>query len=408
MDKNNLEENLRQIRLKGIDEASKSVLWAGIARAQETRMHETSLSIFNYKKHMIGALIALVIILGGGGAVAASNSAAPGDALYGLDLAVEKAKINFTADADKKDELRVKFADERVAEAKAKSNDDVNAGANTKNLDLSAATVTDIEVDVFTNETTVKIEANDRHYGFVTAKKTKAEIVAEISAKYNLTEEKVNAIIDFEVEDRASRPEDKTFLNSSNSGSVKIRSEKEKHDFELSLQSLSDMDGLSAESQAKLNAAINEIRLILEANPDSKIKIENGDFKIEVKENGLIKFDSRDDDRKGDDDNKDEDKNDDDNDGNDDDKGHGNDDDGEDDDNPGVSAGVNIGAGVNLGGDKKESDDEVFCRGEWRDAEDCEDSNSDDEDEDNDDDNSGSNSNDDDEEDDDDNSGHGN
>ena len=414
-----IEQKLNKIKVRKPTESEKNSIWLGVVTKRESYKESFSLlQIFNFKKHMIGALIALMVILGGGGAVAASNSAVPGDSLYGLDLAVEKAKLNFVTSAEKKDELRVKFADERVSEARMKS--DTKASANTDDIDLSMANITEIEVDIFTNETTVKIEANDRHYGFITAKKVRAEVVSEIATKYNIDDSKVDAMIDFETEDRASRAEDKEFLNSSNSVGLRIESEKEKRDFEMSLKSLSDMDGLSTESQVRLNAAINEIRLILEANPDSKIKIENGDFKIEVKENGMIKFDSRDDDRGRDDDRDDEDK--DDNDNEDDNRGHGNDDDGEDDDNPGQSGGVNVnvGAGVNLGGDTQEDDNEVFCRGEWRDPEDCDNGNSDEDDseddnggnddsEDDDGDNSGSgNDNDDDDDNDDDNSGRDN
>lgn len=415
MNSNNLEENLKEIRLKKVPEETKNVLWAKIAILKsDEEKKRFLLPIFNLKKYMIGALIALMVILGGGGAVAASNNAAPGDALFGLDLAAEKVKLNLAASAEKKDELRVKFADERVAEVKSKS--EANGSANTADVDLSAATITEIEADVFTNETTVKIEANDRHYGFVTLKKTKADVVAEIVAKYSLTTAKVEAMIDFETEDRASRADDKGFLNSSNS--LEIKSEKEKRDFEMSLQSLSDMDGLSAESQAKLNAAINEIRLILEANPNSKIKIENGDFKLEVKENGMVKFESEDDDNDEDDNDEDEDSDDED-----DNKGHGNDDDGKDDDNKGKSTGVNVNAGgaANAGSqdhsddNEDEGDNDDDSNGDDdnsgndnedddndEDEDEDEDSDNDDdedEDEDNDDDNSGSGSDDDDEDD---------
>jgi ribosomal protein L23 len=416
MNKKNLEDNLKSIRLRQVSPSEKDSLWVNIVRVNREGGYKKSLailSIFNFKKHMIGALIALLILGGGGGVVAASNAAVPGDTLYGIDLAVEKAKVNFASSVEKKDELRIKFADERVAEVRSKS--EVKGSANTADIDLSAATITEIEADVFTNETTVKIEADDRHYGFVTVKKTRADVVAEIAAKYSLTVAEIDAMIDFETEDRASRADDKGFLNSSNS--VEIKSEKEKRDLEMSLRSLSDMDGLSTESQARLNAAINEIRLILEANPNSKIKIENGDFKIEVKENGMVKFESEDDDR--DEDDKDEDEDSDDEDDN---KGHGNDDDREDDDNPGNSTGVNINAGAganaNVGGnsddddsdsDDDSDDDDDDNSGSGNDDDDDDNDNDDDNDEDedsdsdddddndNDDDNSGSGSNDDDE-----------
>ena len=412
MNKKNLEENLKGIKSRQISPSEKDALWVNIVRANREGGYKKSLailSIFNFKKHMIGALIALLVVLGGGGVVAASNSAVPGDALFGVDLAVEKAKINFAGNDDKKNELRVKFADERVAEAKAKT----TGSANVEDIDLSTATVTEIEVDVFTNETTVKIEANDKHYGFISEKKTKADIVAEIKAKYNLSEEKINAVLSFETEDRASRADDKQFLNSSNS--IKIKSEKEKRDFEMSLRSLSDSEELSADAQARLNAAIAEIIAILEANPNSKIKIENGDFKLEVKENGMIKFESEDDskDDDSDDDSSDDDDDDDNDDDEDDNSGHGNDDDGKDDDNKGKSNGVNInaGAGVNLGGNSDDdSDDDSNDDDGDSDDDDNDNDSDDDDDEDEEDDNSGNGNDDDEDEDeeDDDNSGSGN
>ncbi len=165
----NFEEKLNKIKVRKITDAERSSVWLGIIKDKEFYKEKVNLlPIFNLKKYMIGALIALLVILGGGGAVAASNNAAPGDTLYGLDLAVEKAEIKLAVDNNKKDELRVKFAEERVAEVKSKPKSEDN--------------------------------------------------------------------------------------------SIEIKSEKEKQDFELSLQSLSDMDGLSPEAQAKLNAAINEIR----------------------------------------------------------------------------------------------------------------------------------------------------
>lgn len=399
----NLEEQLNKIQVRKVSEAEKNSMWLGVVLKRESYQEKWSLlSIFNFKKHMIGALIALLVVLGGGGVVAASNSAVPGDALFGVDLAVEKAKINFTGNDDKKNELRVKFADERVAEAKVK----VTENTNVEGIDLSGATVTEIEVDVFTNETTVKIEANDKHYGFISEKKTKADIVAEIKAKYNLSEEKINAVLSFETEDRASRADDKQFLNSSNS--IKIKSEKEKRDFEASLKSLSDNKELSADAQARLNAAIAEIIAILEIDSDNEVKIENGDFKFEIKENGQIKFESKGD---KDDDSDDDSSDDDNNDDEDDNSGHGNDDDGKDDDNKGKSSGVNVnaGAGVNLGGNSdddsdNDSNDEDGDDDDNSDDDDNDSEDDDDEDEDEEDDNSD----DDDEEDDDDNSGSGN
>ena len=66
---------------------------------------------------MIGLFIALIIALGASGTVVVSDSARPGDTLFGVDQAVEKLRINIARE-DKKNELRVRFAEERVEEAR--------------------------------------------------------------------------------------------------------------------------------------------------------------------------------------------------------------------------------------------------------------------------------------------------
>lgn len=376
--------------------AEKSSIWLGIIKEKESRDHKVGvLSIFNLKKHMVGALIALLILGGGGGVVAASNASVPGDTLFSVDRAVERVRLNL-ADDEKKSELRVRFAEERIEEAKEVVSR--KSSVNVADVDLSAATLTEVEVDVFINETTVKLEASDRHYGFVTAEKDKDKIVDEIEAKYKLSERSIMAVLSFEVEDRASRADDKGFLNSA-------KSEKEDDDLEDSLNSVSELlggDDLSADDRARLDAAFAEILSIVGANGNAKFRFEDDNVRVEIKD-GEIRIKDRSDDSHDDDDR-------------DDNRGHGNDDDGDDDDNPGKSSGVkvNVGAGLNIGGDAREDENEVFCRGEWRDSEDCDKNGSDDDSDDDsdsndDDDNSGSGNDDDDdnEDDDNDNSGHG-
>lgn len=388
----NFEEKINNIKVKKASIVEKNSIWLGIIKERESYKEKSNLlAIFNFKKHMIGALIALLILGGGGGVVAASNTSIPGDALFGIDTAVEKVRLNLTTDENKKNELRVKFAEERISEAKEVATR--RQTVNTQSVDLSGVSVTEVEVDVFTNETTVKIEAGDRHYGFITTEKDKDKIVDEIEVKYNLSESSILSVLSFEIEDRASRPDDKGFLNSSNS-------EKEDDDLEDSLNSVSSLVGssnLSQEEKDKLNEALNSILVILGNNPGSKFKFEDGDLKIEVKK-GEVKIKNKSDDDSDDDNDDSED------DDSDDDRGHGNDDDGFDEQNPGQSSKVK----GKIRGDVREDENEVFCRGEWRDPEDCEDQNGnsdddsdDDDDDDNDDDNSGSGNDDDDNEDDD-------
>lgn len=335
---------------------------------------------------MAALIIALVVVLGGG-TVAAANAAVPGDALFGLDLAVEKARINFTGDDSKKNELKVKFAEERLAEAKTVV--ESRGSINVADIDLSEATVTEVEVDVFTNETTVKIEANDRHYGFTTTEKEKAKIIEEIKAKYKLTDAQINDVLSFETENRVSRADDKGFLNSENSG---FKSSKQQREFEGSLSEVADLianSSLSAEEKAKLSATLAGLVTLLEANPGLEMEIKTKDgFKVEV-EDGKIEIKTNNG-KSGDDDDSDDDKN----------KGRGKDDRKDDDndsnDSDDDNKDDNSGSGHDDSDDDSDNDDDDNNSGSGNDDDDDDDDNEDDsshgDDDGDDDDNSGSGS----------------
>lgn len=67
----------------------------------------------------------------------------------------------------------------------------------------------EIEADIFTDITTVKIEMNDRKNSFTTGSTTREDIIKDILAKYpNLTKEQVDAVLKIETENRASAPKD--------------------------------------------------------------------------------------------------------------------------------------------------------------------------------------------------------
>lgn len=335
----NLEENLKKIKFKGMNEEDKNQIWAGFTFAKnELEKNKNTSLIFNlkqymlFKKQFIAVALSLVVILGGAGVVAASNSSAPGDVLFGLDKALEKIELSLANEA-KKGELKVRFAEERLKEAE-KVIKESGQSINVQNVDLSNASITKVEVDVFTNETTIKIEANDKHYGFITKEKDKQNIINEIKSKYNLTDEQVNKFLSFETEDRASRPDDKNFLNSFNS--VKFKSEKQTKEIEASLDSVADVlagSNLSDEKKAQIGATLAGIMTLIKANPDLEFEVKTKDgFKVEV-ENGKVEIKVN---------NK-----------------SSNDSDDSNDDSDDSS------------NDIKESEDEVFCRGEWRDADDC-------------------------------------
>lgn len=332
---NDIEKQLNNIQHKKLSSEEKSSLWLSIVREEASRKtYKRGLLVTFFNKSMLATLLALVVVLGGGGVVAASNTAVPGDALYGIDQAVERMQIKLASE-EKKAELKVKFAEERISEVE----EIVQKGsANVRAVDLSGAVLTEVEIDVFTNETTVKIEADDKHYGFVTSETDQDAIIDEIKERYNLTDEQINTVLSFETEDRASRANDKDFLNSINS--IAFKSDKQKQEFEGSITEVSDLiagSDLTDEQKANLSATLAGVLALIEANPNLDIEFKTSDgFKLEV-EDGKVEIKTNN------------------------------------------GKGAEKGKSDDRGADIREDENEVFCRGEWRDPEDCVDNDDEDE-----------------------------
>jgi hypothetical protein len=152
-------------------------------------------------KTMIPLALIFALLLGAGGTVAASDGARPGDILFPVDRAIEDLKLTFASD-DGKNELRIKYANERVKEF-----DDI-ADDETGDDEVSGS-LTEVEADIFTNETVVKLEAGDRKVTFITDANTREEIIDVIHDRYGFSTEEIDALLNLETEDRASRPEDR-------------------------------------------------------------------------------------------------------------------------------------------------------------------------------------------------------
>lgn len=118
-----LEAKLKNMSPKPLTPEEKTKAWSFIRqRIALERQKEFSgyrfplFDIFARRKAV--AFAAVVILLGSSLATAAAaDSAKPGDFLFPLDLASERIRITLASDT-KKDELRLKFAQERVNEAK--------------------------------------------------------------------------------------------------------------------------------------------------------------------------------------------------------------------------------------------------------------------------------------------------
>lgn len=292
-------------------------------------------------KKIIAGIIVLVLVLGGSGVVAASDKAIPGDFLFPVDLALEKIQIKFSAD-DQKEELKFRFAEERVAEIRDLAE---KKGISALTTNLSVANITEIEAEIFTNETLVKVEANNQKHGFITTSKVEAEIIKEVAVKFSLTEEKVRSVIVFNKENRASRAEDKEFLNRLNSV---VFSERENDDVNLALTDVSRFLTESSDLQKneQIQKILNELFVLLGDDANIKIEKKDGEIRIES-DSGRIKIKFNDSSNNSSDDSLD---------------------DNSFDDN---SNSLNSTPDASNGVDVRERASEVFCRGEWRDPEDC-------------------------------------
>lgn len=103
---------------------------------------------------------------------------------------------------------RVEFKNGEIR-IESKKDDDSRDGFSTNRSGL------EIEADVFTDRTIVQVERNGTKELFVTSAKTRADVVAAIATKLNLSIADVDAVLDFEIENRASRQDDLPLSGSS-------------------------------------------------------------------------------------------------------------------------------------------------------------------------------------------------
>jgi hypothetical protein len=78
----------------------------------------------------------------------------------------------------------------------------------------STSGILEVEADVFTDITIVKVELpSGKKVVFETSADTEAEVVDAIVAKLNLSKTEVEAVLDFEIEDRASRTKERAKIS---------------------------------------------------------------------------------------------------------------------------------------------------------------------------------------------------
>ena len=114
----NIEKKLKETaKTNPLTKNEKNMLWTKI-EISINKINDFKPSIFvNLSPRFVFALIMILAIIGASVAtVAASNDAGPGDILYSIDLAIEKVQLALSKE-ENKDNLRLKFAQERLMEA---------------------------------------------------------------------------------------------------------------------------------------------------------------------------------------------------------------------------------------------------------------------------------------------------
>jgi hypothetical protein len=267
-----IEKILSKISFHELSREEQDFVWQNI---EKKKTPSFSLLTLTLNKNMITSLIvALALTLGVGGTVVTADNARPGDTLFGIDQAVENLRLRLSSE-EKKNELRIKFAEERVKEIEELTKENSSMSRPAKE-DIKESSVSKIEADVFRNETVIKIEYNDnKKFVFTSEAKTKTEIVEEITKAFSaLSKTFVESKLNLETEDRESKEQDRNL-----SANMHVFEERERNRISLGLEAaLTLLNGVSAsldkEEAGELKLITDELNNYMENLP-SDIKIES-------------------------------------------------------------------------------------------------------------------------------------
>lgn len=244
-----MDHKLDKIKFKSLSRTEKDNVWQNI----NSNLNKTSFFILLLtRKSMINIIVAVLVILSGSIAtVRAADNAKPGDVLYGIDRAVENIQITF-ASQEKKDKLKIKFAQERVEEIQTIIEESIK----------NSQTLKEVEVKIYNDKSIVKAESeNDKHFKFFLDSTDQVEITKLIADRFKTTLEDIESIIKFEVKNEKLDDEDDS--------KIKIEGDEE----------------IEESTQVALNYIIKVRNELLDGG--NKIGVENLDLLIEQLKNKL-------------------------------------------------------------------------------------------------------------------------
>lgn len=121
--------------------------------------------------------------------------------VYAKDGNSGRGSFNFGVSNDDSDH-KGREGDDSDDDSSSETDDSSDDNSNSSSVNSAL----EIEADIFTNETIVKVEINDKKSFFSTIANTREDIIKEIILKYpTLTSEEVEAVLNLETEDRNSR-----------------------------------------------------------------------------------------------------------------------------------------------------------------------------------------------------------
>lgn len=275
------------MRSSELSPEEQSVAWKSIEEVQLKQHALFPLTNHTNKQMFTSLIVALVLAIGVGGTAVTADNAKPGDTLFGVDRAVENIRLNLASD-EKKNELRIKFADERIKEIEDISSKDGASMERPAAAEIKESTVTEIEADVFTNETVIKIEYSDKKFVFTGESKTKAEVIDLINKEFPaLSKAFIESKLDFEAEDRASRADDKKVI-----GTIASLSAEDKAKVSLGIESALDIlasvsASVEGDAAAQLKLITDELNDYLDSLPDgARVRLDEDRFRITAGDDG--------------------------------------------------------------------------------------------------------------------------
>lgn len=299
-----IEKVLSEVSFRTLSNEEQTRVLASVVAVQKKPLSFKTHKNFMYKS----IIVALVLAVGLGGTVALADNSVPGDPLFGIDRAVENLRLSL-ANNEKKNELRIAFADERVKEIEHITTSSPSM-ARPAATDVTEATVSRIEADVFTNETVIKIEySGNKKFVFTSNAKTRVLVVEDIAKNFGaLSKAFIETKLDFQMEDRASRGDDRgTSLDNSSDDNKRVSI-----GINAAISLLNSVStSLDANSSIRLKAITDELnRYLGTLPPDSivNVRIDNDDddksridlrtvdgrIRVEIKDDGEIKIKTED------------------------------------------------------------------------------------------------------------------